>query len=224
MACLARQSRKSGSLPFMTQDLGDITALAPFRDRRVPERFIRSPDMRQPLSTTPLPAWMPRSRHLSYRILPGLFRKWRRQASTSPVRPLRGSSSRTTFAARSSAVPPQRRDGTFELWKSTRLRCTRSMLRTNIYAGIGGHAMTGRQFITRVRSLRMHFDAAAGPGSHGTLHLDNRRTTVKDRRKEIGRGLLYRILDDLGIARNEFQPASATDIPCQEECSHDSHL
>ncbi len=84
------------------------------------------------------------------------------------------------------------------------------MLRTNMYAPIIGHDMTGRQFIARVRkwararSMPVHFDAAAGSGSHGTLHLGDRKTTVKDRKKEIGKGLLDKMLDDLGIARNEF--------------------
>ena len=77
-----------------------------------------------------------------------------------------------------------------------------------MYASILGRVVTGWQFISRVRkwarSMQVHFDAAAGPGSHGTFHLGDRKTTVKDRKKEIGRGLLDKMLDDLGIARNEF--------------------
>ena len=70
--------------------------------------------------------------------------------------------------------------------------------------------MTGRQFIARVRkwvrarSLHVHFDATAGPGSHGTLYLGDSKTTVKDRKKEIGKGLLDKMLDDLGIERSTF--------------------
>jgi len=73
--------------------------------------------------------------------------------------------------------------------------------------------MNGRQFIARVRkwarsrNLEVRFVASAGPGSHGTLHAGGRRTTVKDRKKEIGKGLLLaRMLADLGIDRDEFQP------------------
>ena len=70
--------------------------------------------------------------------------------------------------------------------------------------------MTGRQFIARVRrrararGLAVRFVASQGPGSHGTLYLGARRTTVKDRRQEIGIGLLRKMLADLGIARDEF--------------------
>ncbi len=84
------------------------------------------------------------------------------------------------------------------------------MLRTNMCACILDDVMTGRQFIAKVRqwararSLPVRFDAAAGPGSHGTLHLGDRKTTVKDRKKEIGKGLLNKMLDDLGIQRNPF--------------------
>lgn len=70
--------------------------------------------------------------------------------------------------------------------------------------------MNGRQFITRVRrwartrNLEVHFVASEGPGSHGTLYLGNRKTTVKDRKKEIGKGLLGKMLGDLGIEKSEF--------------------
>ena len=50
----------------------------------------------------------------------------------------------------------------------------------------------------------MRFVASEKPGSHGTLHAGDRRTTVKDRKKEIGKGLLNKMLADLGIDRNDF--------------------
>ena len=71
--------------------------------------------------------------------------------------------------------------------------------------------MTGRQFImrvrrwARVRGLDVRFVASEGSGPHGTLYVRTRRTTVKDRRKEIGRGLLKKMLSDLGIEENEFR-------------------
>ena len=70
--------------------------------------------------------------------------------------------------------------------------------------------MTGRQFITRVRrwarprDLVVRFVASQAPGSHGTLYVGARRTTVKDRRKEIGTGLLRKMLADLRIDQDQF--------------------
>ena len=70
--------------------------------------------------------------------------------------------------------------------------------------------MNGRQFITRVRrwakarNLEARFVASEGPGSHGTLYVGNRKTTVKDRKKEIGKGLLGKMFSDLGIEKGDF--------------------
>ena len=70
--------------------------------------------------------------------------------------------------------------------------------------------MNGRQFIARVRKwardrgLEARFVASQGPGSHGTLYAGERKTTVKDRRKDIGKGLLNKMLADLGIDREDF--------------------
>lgn len=70
--------------------------------------------------------------------------------------------------------------------------------------------MNGRQFIARVRrwartrDVEVRFWASKGPGSHGTLCAGDRKTTVKDRRKEIGKGLLAKMLSDLGIDRDDF--------------------
>ena len=79
-------------------------------------------------------------------------------------------------------------------------------------ASAGSHCgeMNGRQFIARVRkwarsrNLEVRFVASEGAGSHGTLHAGDQKTTVKDRRKEIGKGLLGRMLADLGIDRDDF--------------------
>ena len=46
--------------------------------------------------------------------------------------------------------------------------------------------------------------ASEGAGSHGTLYAGERRTTVKDRKKEIGTGLLAKMLTDLGIDKDDF--------------------
>ena len=70
--------------------------------------------------------------------------------------------------------------------------------------------MNGRQFIARVRkwaktrNLEVRFVASEGSGSHGTLYAGDRKTTVKDRRKEIGKGLLAKMLADLEIDKDEL--------------------
>ena len=52
--------------------------------------------------------------------------------------------------------------------------------------------------------MEVRFVASEGAGSHGTLYAGRRKTTVKDRKKEIGKGLLHKMLADLGIDRNDF--------------------
>ncbi len=52
--------------------------------------------------------------------------------------------------------------------------------------------------------MDVRFLASSGSGSHGTLHVGDHKTTVKDRRKEIGKGLLAKMLSDLGIDREDF--------------------
>ena len=70
--------------------------------------------------------------------------------------------------------------------------------------------MNGRQFIARVRKwaksrdLEVRFVASEGSGSHGTLYAGDRKTTVKDRRKEIGKGLLAKMLTDLEIDKDDL--------------------
>jgi mRNA interferase HicA len=70
--------------------------------------------------------------------------------------------------------------------------------------------MNGGEFIDRVRkagrrnSVAVRFDKKRGKGSHGTLYYGDRKTTVKDRKKEIGSGLLGAMLDQLGLSKEEL--------------------
>ncbi len=52
--------------------------------------------------------------------------------------------------------------------------------------------------------MEIRFVTHRGKGSHGTLYLGDRHTIVKDRKKELGKGLLAQMLSDLGIAPNDF--------------------
>lgn len=71
--------------------------------------------------------------------------------------------------------------------------------------------MTGAAFIRRirkiakVRAIETRFEARQGKGSHGRLYYADRFTTLKDRKKEIGPGLLQKMLADLGLNKNDIE-------------------
>jgi len=71
--------------------------------------------------------------------------------------------------------------------------------------------MTGSEFEKRIKNLgRRHgvpvsFDRGPGKGSHGRLYYGNRFTTLKDRRKEIGPGLLNAMLGQLGLTKEDME-------------------
>ncbi|VAW53214.1 hypothetical protein MNBD_GAMMA06-2003 [hydrothermal vent metagenome] len=60
--------------------------------------------------------------------------------------------------------------------------------------------------LARERGVTCEIKKHHGKGSHGTLYFGNRRTTIKDRKKEkeIGKGLLNSMLKDLGINKDEI--------------------
>jgi predicted RNA binding protein YcfA (HicA-like mRNA interferase family) len=67
-------------------------------------------------------------------------------------------------------------------------------------------SMPGADFIRCIRkianrrSAAVHFDARHGKGSHARLYYGDRFTTVKNRKHEIGPGLLRKMLADLGLS------------------------
>lgn len=71
--------------------------------------------------------------------------------------------------------------------------------------------MRGQEFIDRAqaigraRGVLVNFDRVKGKGSHGVLYFGNRRTVVKDRRKEISASLLSTMIRQLGLSRNDFR-------------------
>lgn len=61
------------------------------------------------------------------------------------------------------------------------------------------------QKLGKVRSIAVVFDKRHGKGSHGTLYYGARKTTVKDRKKEIGPGLLSAMLEQLGLTKADLE-------------------
>jgi hypothetical protein len=59
--------------------------------------------------------------------------------------------------------------------------------------------------IGRARGVLVSFDKGHGKGSHGRLYFGTRFTTLKDRRKEIGPGLLNAMLHQLGLTKKDLE-------------------
>lgn len=71
--------------------------------------------------------------------------------------------------------------------------------------------MTGSELERRIKKLGrrlgvpVSFDQGRGKGSHGRLYYGDRFTTLKDRKKEIGPGLLNAMLDQLGLTKDDLK-------------------
>ncbi|MBF0368365.1 MAG: hypothetical protein HQL52_02810 [Magnetococcales bacterium] len=71
--------------------------------------------------------------------------------------------------------------------------------------------MNGSEFLTRLKKLArerhipFRFICERGKGSHGTLYFGEAMTVVKDRKKEIGPGLLNKMLKDLGLKQSDLK-------------------
>ena len=71
-------------------------------------------------------------------------------------------------------------------------------------------SMTGGEFVRLVskvgqeQGVAVAFDEKRSKGSHGTLHYGRRKTIVKDRRKEVGAGLLAKMLRDLELTLDDL--------------------
>jgi len=63
----------------------------------------------------------------------------------------------------------------------------------------------GREFLRKLgrlahrRDLHYAYEPSEGKGSHGRIYLGGGITTLKDPKKEIGKGLLRAMCSDLGI-------------------------
>jgi len=61
----------------------------------------------------------------------------------------------------------------------------------------------------RARGVLVRLETRYGKGSHGRLYYGDRFTTVKDRKKEIGEGLLMAMLRQLGLTLDELDGRGA---------------
>ena len=70
--------------------------------------------------------------------------------------------------------------------------------------------MNGNELLKKLRKVarqlgeHLEFIKKHGKGSHGTICLGERCTTMKDRKKEIGKGLLNAMLEQLGVDKDEL--------------------
>ncbi len=54
-------------------------------------------------------------------------------------------------------------------------------------------------------NIAVRFETKRGKGSHGTLYYGHLKTILKDRKKEIGPGLLSKMLVDLGLDKKDIE-------------------
>ena len=70
--------------------------------------------------------------------------------------------------------------------------------------------MTGAEFVRALRKfgrrhgVEVRFVTRRGKGSHGTLYHGDRKTIVKDRKKELSRALLADMLRQLGLGPRDL--------------------
>ena len=70
--------------------------------------------------------------------------------------------------------------------------------------------MNGSELLKKLRKLAkqkgvdIRIEKHHGKGSHATLYFGDRRTTIKDRKKGLGIGLLNSMLENLGIDKDEI--------------------
>ena len=71
--------------------------------------------------------------------------------------------------------------------------------------------MNGNELLKKLKKLgkqntiAFRFETKRGKGSHGTLYYGLHKTILKDRKKEIGPGLLSKIFTDLGLDKNDIE-------------------
>jgi hypothetical protein len=68
----------------------------------------------------------------------------------------------------------------------------------------GGEFLRRLQKLARRNNVRFAFFPALGKGSYGAVQYGSGLTTVKDRKKEIGTGLLHKMCKGIGIDPREL--------------------
>lgn len=58
--------------------------------------------------------------------------------------------------------------------------------------------------IAKERNFSIKVITERGKGSHSTLYFGDKYTIIKDRKKEIGPGLLIKMLKDLGLDKSDL--------------------
>ncbi len=79
--------------------------------------------------------------------------------------------------------------------------------RTEVFDDIkvkGSEFLRKLKAIARRNRLSCRWNPERGSGSHGTLYLGDRRTVVKDLKKELGPGLLSDMCKQLGIRKEDL--------------------
>ena len=61
------------------------------------------------------------------------------------------------------------------------------------------------QKLGKARGVEVQLEKRYGKGSHATLYYGDKKTTVKDRRKEVGAGLLNAMLKQLGLSKKDLE-------------------
>ena len=69
----------------------------------------------------------------------------------------------------------------------------------------GNELMRRLKRLARARGVAFGYDPRHGKGSHGQLFLGARITALKDPRAEISRGLLHKMLRDLGLTLDDLE-------------------
>jgi len=59
--------------------------------------------------------------------------------------------------------------------------------------------------LAKTEGVEVRLEKRHGKGSHGTLYYGDKKTTVKDRKKEIGPGLLNAMLKQLGLTKKDIE-------------------